>query len=900
MLKQKTMMKIKLLFLCLLLAGPGSYAQTLQTSLTVIDGPVHGIERMGSTLYIGGGFTSVGTPVPYGGIVNKAGNGYLFTRDGARPNGTVRAVVPDGHGGWYIGGDFTQVGGQPRNHIARINADGSLNNWRMDANNSVLSMTLTGNLLYIGGTFTVVGGISRGYLAQINLLSNRPTSWDPDVRGTVNSMSILGNTLYICGRFGVVGGKTRGHLAAITISSGTVNNWNPNPSSQLGQLMNAILADPSTNNIYVGGLFRNINGQLRINFAIIDPFSGTLRGESISLGNEFFGVQSLALATKVISANRNVIYAGFGDTPYSSEVNADPPGMAAINAIKSGFITVHSLDSWNPDIEGAVNTMVVEDNTLYIGGRFDAVGNEVRHRAAAFQISSGNLLPWHPNADGTIYGMAIAGPTMYVGGNFNAIGRLNRYGIASVHAVRGTINTWYPDLGGQNPEYYSFTDHIIYDLKADASRVYVAGRYTFNFHHDGVILEPVDRPLAGVINRNNAEFAWGNPNTGSDADPFYAIDLGSGKAYWAGAEGSGLVGHRKHSIYVRNIVGALTKSTISYANAPIRTLAVANSFILLAGGEFIEMNGERRFYIAAINTNTGGVVPFNPYFNNTVHDIVVDGDIVYIAGDFTDVGGTARNHLAAISLNTGTLTSWNPNADGSVKSLEIGDGVIYAGGSFHNIGGQSRNFAAALSKVDGAATSWNPNPDDEVFAFEQYEDLVYMGGKFREVLGQPRYNYAVLSASDDPLPVTFDKISAVLKQGNLFVNFTSLSETNNSHFIIEASTDGKNFKEIGTLPSAAPGGNSDEPLSYEFSINTNGMDLTGMLGFGLFILLCLISKRNRKLFAGMAVICAFAFVSCKKTMQDMEVGGQDMYIRIVQVDKDGAKTYSQTVKAVNE
>ena len=51
----------------------------------------------------------------------------------AKPNGSVSTVVPDGSGGWYIGGSFTQVGGQTRNYIARINADGSLNPWNPNA-----------------------------------------------------------------------------------------------------------------------------------------------------------------------------------------------------------------------------------------------------------------------------------------------------------------------------------------------------------------------------------------------------------------------------------------------------------------------------------------------------------------------------------------------------------------------------------------------------------------------------------------------------------------------------------------------------------------------------------------------------------------------------------------------
>ena len=53
----------------------------------------------------------------------------------------LRLINP---GGWYIGGDFTVVGGQARNHLARINSDGTLNAWSPNADSSVSSMTLDG------------------------------------------------------------------------------------------------------------------------------------------------------------------------------------------------------------------------------------------------------------------------------------------------------------------------------------------------------------------------------------------------------------------------------------------------------------------------------------------------------------------------------------------------------------------------------------------------------------------------------------------------------------------------------------------------------------------------------------------------------------------------------------
>ena len=36
--------------------------------------------------------------------------------------GVVRAVAPDGNGGWYIGGDFRMAGGRSRRNLAQFDA----------------------------------------------------------------------------------------------------------------------------------------------------------------------------------------------------------------------------------------------------------------------------------------------------------------------------------------------------------------------------------------------------------------------------------------------------------------------------------------------------------------------------------------------------------------------------------------------------------------------------------------------------------------------------------------------------------------------------------------------------------------------------------------------------------
>ena len=51
-----------------------------------------------------------------------------LSRDRSWPevDGDVRAVAPDGHGGWFIGGQFWHVAGQPRFKLAHLGPAGEL------------------------------------------------------------------------------------------------------------------------------------------------------------------------------------------------------------------------------------------------------------------------------------------------------------------------------------------------------------------------------------------------------------------------------------------------------------------------------------------------------------------------------------------------------------------------------------------------------------------------------------------------------------------------------------------------------------------------------------------------------------------------------------------------------
>ena len=99
---------ILLVFLASAAGVDPATAQIADTTLWVADGPVYAIVPDGNTLYIGGAFNRVGP-------ATGAGVPLSVTTGAALPPfpkviGSINSVVPDGSGGWYLGGQFTRVG----------------------------------------------------------------------------------------------------------------------------------------------------------------------------------------------------------------------------------------------------------------------------------------------------------------------------------------------------------------------------------------------------------------------------------------------------------------------------------------------------------------------------------------------------------------------------------------------------------------------------------------------------------------------------------------------------------------------------------------------------------------------------------------------------------------------
>jgi hypothetical protein len=191
------------------------------------NGNVNAIVTSGNTVYIGGSFSYVGPEEPYGAKLDTITGQPDFSFP--NPNGNVLSSVSDGNGGWYIGGDFTEVGGKLRGKIAHINSAKQVTNFAENVflNGSVRALQLHNNILYAGGAFTQIGTL-EAYAASLSPTTGAPDFSILNPNGEVSAAVADGFGGWIIGgNFTKVGGQTRNYIARIN-ANGSLSAWRPN------------------------------------------------------------------------------------------------------------------------------------------------------------------------------------------------------------------------------------------------------------------------------------------------------------------------------------------------------------------------------------------------------------------------------------------------------------------------------------------------------------------------------------------------------------------------------------------------------------------------------------------------------------------------------------------------
>jgi len=399
-------------------------------SVTSIAGGVYALEISGTTLYMGGSFTEVTSTARNNLAAVSTVTGDVTAWDPDVADGYVSDILIDGTS-LYAGGSFSDVnGGTVRNMVAEFAIiDGTVTSFDPSFGGPsllVYGLSTSTAGLFAGGSFTLSSASTRNYIAAIDPTTLEVTSFDPNVGSTVRSLDVDGTTLFAGGDFTMVNGATtRNYLASFDTTAATANvtDWDPNIAYNMGQpAVYSVLVDSASTTVYVGGAFNTVNGggttrNRLASFNYVDENTGTATDWDPDVVGSFgFGGTIYALDTDgtYIYAAGDMATAGGTDRNNAASFDKD----------------LGALTAWNPDIPGnfgqnMVYALAVDTSTVYIGGNFATVNNDVtRNGIAAFDNDTGTVTDWAPdiNDSGThiVRSLLLDGNVIYVGGNFTS------------------------------------------------------------------------------------------------------------------------------------------------------------------------------------------------------------------------------------------------------------------------------------------------------------------------------------------------------------------------------------------------------------------------------------------------------------------------------------------------
>lgn len=658
------------------------------------NGNVEAITRYNGTLYMAGGFSYVGPATGGFAAIDAMTGNVDLTR--ARVQGTVRAIVSDGTGGWYIGGDFrvTDSNGVDHWRLARIMPSGEPDPaWKANPNSSVYALALSGGTLYAGGFFTSIEGVERMHIAALDAATGAIDSWNPGADHQVWSLLVYGTRLYVGGSFASIGGQSRSYLAALNTGTGTATAWNPGCDAEVRALALA------GGLIYVGGDFNELAGMPHRALAALDPATGQFKDWNLDVDVNGY-VQSLA-------GSGSTVFVGGTFTSVASQGRL---GLAALVA-STGVLT-----DWNPNVSGLPYGIAVSAGKVYVAGLLGSFPNTYQG-VAAVDESTGVLTTTWVSGDWPL-ALAASGGTIYAGGSFDSIGGVLRNGLAAIDTTTGVVTDWKQDYPG-----------TVYDLAAYGENVYAIGNFTSvgGQSRNGIVA--LDATTGAVT-----------PWDAASNDSVLSIRIDDGTIY-VGGNFTTIGGQTRNHIASLDPITGQASSWDPNASAYVSRIDSVADVVYVAGN-FTAIGGKSRHYLAALGKTSGLATSWDPNPDRWVGGLAATESTVYLRGVFTNVGTQPRDGLAAIDANSGLATGWQPDVSYVAVAIAVSGDTVYLGGSFVFINGVNIPRLAALDATSGVPRTWSPAPHDTVTALTVSGSSVYAAGNFEHVGGRIRRGIA--------------------------------------------------------------------------------------------------------------------------------------------------------------
>lgn len=790
------------------------------------DGAVRSIApQIDGKFVVGGGFLALGgVPRDYIGRLNADGSIDAGFNPGA--NGEILAIALQTNGGILVGGRFTMLEEGLRYHLARIKPDGYIDSDfnpgnvvdnvypspGADAPVHCLALQADGRIL-VGGEFTRMGTSARNHIARLNADGSVDPTFNPGADSAALALAVqTDGKILACGSFEELGGQARPGLGRLNVD-GTLDttfvpvgvesatrlalqadgrivvagNWTGLPNKTLGRLNANGSLDETFNvdtdeeiasleiqadgKILVTGWFTLIGGQSRNGIARLNP-DGTIDNTFSPTAND--GAVSLAL-----QPNGDLLVGGT-----FTELAGQP-------CTNFGLIT---------NIGPVVQTLTFNASKItWLRG-----GNSPEVYRTTFEFSTNRGSSWIQLPEGTRIngGWELSSPNLpvtstirargYVGGahatwffdSFSGqpaiwtqpVGRDELVGAAAVFnvgvwtgGVEGTTYQWLKNgtnltngdsiSGAQTPTL------IVTNLTQEDH-----GSYTF-------ALSNILGSVTSLVARLNVSVPAGldtsfHLETDPDGDIQCLVPQADGKLL-VGGWFSALSGQPRSCLGRLNADGSLDGSFNPNIDDRVYSIAVQVDGRVLVGGSFLKVDGEDHKYMVRLNPDGTVDHTFSAKPNEEVRGIVVqaDGKII-VTGDFDQLDGQTRDGIGRLNADGSIDSTFNSGVDGEVYCVALqADGKILVGGEFEELSGQPCESFGRLN-VDGSFdTALVSTGEGRVWTIAvQPDQKILLGGAFSELNGTLRFNTGRLNANgtlDDTFTAkAFDDVLSMAVQAD--------------------------------------------------------------------------------------------------------------------------------------
>lgn len=670
----------------------------------------------GGGWYVGGDFTQVTDTADMQGCLAQRTIGPTSIADGAGffVDGVVHVIIRDPiNNGFIIGGEFTTVNKTPRRNLARFNSSFVLQDWNPGTDGPVYALAFYGvSDVVVGGNFNVLGGSGRSRLGSVPRTSDAATSWSPGANGTVRALATVSTDILVGGDFTILGGEARNHIGSVPGNSDTATSWNPDVDGSVKTIVRF-----STNEVFFGGTFFNVGLDARDNIAS----TGAYPSDTATFWDPNPNGPIYSLNVAWDGASSYYLMVGGDFSTFDS--------LTLGNVAKVDLSTMTTDGTWNPDTDGPVYSIYSYQPHVLVGGDFQTAkgGTEARKNYLISTLSDDTPFACAPSFElnDKVRAAYLHDSTFAIlGGEFCGTEWQARQRLAHI------IPAASPNYFELDPAWTPTADNKVLALEVYGTTVVVGGSF--------LNLNGTSRQYLGAVD-NTGTLIYSS----MDCDDVVTVMKKQGTVLFVGGNFSNIEGNsiaRLAKFYLADL--SLGPETLwnpgcdapPFAMDFVETGDVMDPVHLVVGGTFTTLAGSPRNNLGSVTIANGLSITaegWDPDPNDRVSALAVDGGTVYVGGDFTTLNGEARSYLGAFTYgNDVPLESWKPSANGPIKTMLTNKREVFFGGEFSTVSTTPRKYIASTPMLAGTLSSWNPGVNSYVKSISTAGAYVAFGGIF--------------------------------------------------------------------------------------------------------------------------------------------------------------------------